>query len=188
MAFEITMNDVPESAFGGDLDAGNYTIRLMAAPELTETKGEGGKSKMPMLNARFEVLEGPAKGREQVLRYVLGVEVVDGKQKFTPGVVNIKRDIKNATGQEMPEGFRLSDKNAVKWYGTKMKDQLVNLNARKYKPRGWKDGEDLSTSYSITGKATIGQNAGAAHTAMTALATTGATVADDTAGDDEEFT
>ena len=160
--FEYDLSAVPEG-FGADLDAGNYTARLMSAPEMTETK----QDKTPMLSARFEIIEGPAKGKEQVLRYVLAVTVENGKPKFSQGLINLKRDLK-AIDAAIPEGFKLTAKNAVKFYGTKFKEKIVNLNSRKYKPKAWKEGEDMGTSYAITGLAKLGQNAGAASAAALA--------------------
>lgn len=181
--FEFNLGDVPEG-FGGDLDSGNYTARLMSAPEMTLTKQDN----KPMLSARYEILEGPAKGKEQVLRYVLEVTTdSNGKPKFSQGLINLKRDLK-AIGEAIPDGFKLTTKNAVKFYGSKFKDKLTNINARKYKPKGWKDGDDYGTSYSITGLAQMGANAGAAHPAgIAALPGAGATTTTVDEEDPDEF-
>lgn len=164
--FEFDLSAVPEG-FGADLPAGNFTAKLMASPEMTETS----EKKQPMLSARFEILEPDQyKGKEQVLRYVLAVTMENGTPKFSQGLVNLKRDLK-AIGEEIPAGFKLTSKNAVKYFGTKFQGKLVNLNSRKYKPKGHVEGQDLGTSYSITGIAKLGQNKrGPTDTASTALA------------------
>lgn len=110
------------SEIGGFAQVGEYIARLSRLDPTTSKKGD------PMLNAHFEVLEGPHEGEEIRFNFWLGARKDKKSGRiFAPGVAEIRSACAAAGTPISSEDFKLEAVSAGRIFGAALYGKKVRI-------------------------------------------------------------